>query len=153
MQKVTAFVDDRGKLRQCPSTVTVALVDALTRSSSPVVVVQSDDGIVSQIPLQDCTHATLIDDTLYLFDKDNTRLVLLFQSKSQATKFADGMDKHVRFVGPGGIDIKKALHNKEENSEAERDHRVQILTILKDPSFPEYVDAVEKILCHMVVAK
>lgn len=80
MQKVTTFLDNGGVLRQCPDNATVTLVDALTRNGSPVVVVQTDDGIASQVPLQNCTHAAVAGAALYLFDKDVTLLVLLFQS-------------------------------------------------------------------------
>lgn len=153
MQRVTAFVGDRGVLRQCPEAAAVALVDALTRKSSPVVVVQTEGGVVSQVSLQDCTHATLTGTTLYLFDKDATHLVLVFQSQAQASKFAEGIAKHIRLVGAGGLDTREALRTRDADSGTERDEQAQILEILRDPSFPEYVDAVEKILCRMIAGK
>ncbi|ESU42569.1 Hypothetical protein GSB_154198 [Giardia duodenalis] len=153
MQKVTAFVNDGGELRRCPGTANVSLVDALTHRSSPVVVVQTDNGIVSQVALQDCTHATLAGATLYLFDKDVTLLALLFQSQVQATKFTEAVTKHVRLVGAGGLNIEETLYGKKAGTEADHNQEAQILEILKDPSFPEYVDIVEKILCRMIVAK
>ncbi|EFO64103.1 Hypothetical protein GLP15_3491 [Giardia lamblia P15] len=153
MQKVTAFIDDGGVLRQCPGNATVALVDALTRKGSPVVVVQTDDGIVSQVLLQDCTHATVAGAALYLFDKDVTLLVLLFQSQTQATKFTETVAKYVKLLGVGGLNVEEALHGKKANPDTDCDQEAQILEILRDPSFPEYVDAVEKILCRMIVTK
>lgn len=153
MQKVTAFLDNGGVLRQCPDNATVTLVDALTRNGSPVVVVQTDDGIASQVPLQNCTHATVAGAALYLFDKDVTLLVLLFQSQAQAAKFTETVAKHVKLLGAGGLNIEEALHGKKADSDPDCDQETQILGILRDPSFPEYVDAVEKILCRMIVTK
>lgn len=134
-----------------PEPILIGLVIPLT-NDDPIQLVgeyPNQMGRAFNYSLKNFTHAIQVGTTIQLYDREVMKLTLIFENATvTVNRFISDLRNHIPFV--------TSLHSAKPQVNEKKNHtqiEENIQAILTDPTFPDFVDNVERIICRLVLSK